>query len=156
MGDGSPTWSTNEGKQAPAAPSSSLFARVFSVIWALAPLFTTGLATPACFTYAAVKLRSRTLRWWAAVYWVVLIAALSLVQPWGYVPEASWRSQVQNGLTLLLMLAGTIQAFMIRRRLLAGRGVTPEKGAEVSGTRIVDDRMQWPKVQPRERGSRDQ
>ena len=154
MGDGSPTWGSSAGMQGPGAPRS-LFVRVLSVIWALAPLFTVGLATPACFTYAAVRLRSRSLGWCAAAYWVILIAAVSLVPPWAYVPDSSWRSSAQGLLTWLLILAGTTQAFVIRRALLEGPQLRSELGPAASASSVGAE-GEWPEVPARGSRNRDE
>ena len=113
-----------------------LMARVLSVVWALVPVATLGLGTAPAFTFAAVRLRSKAIRRWAAFYWVCLVTALILDRPGAVMPESSWRSQDQEWIQwIVLMLMGTIHAFLIRNRLLEGTRDSDETIVVLSGIR---------------------
>jgi len=103
----------------PGRPPGSTLGRFLSVVWALVPVLSLGLGTAPAFTYAAVRLKSRLVGWWTAFYWVALGVALAFDYPGQALPETSVRSQVQEWIQwVVLILLGTVQAFLVRRRLL--------------------------------------
>jgi len=123
-------------------PSSSgarsLVARAFSVVWALVPVATLGLGTAPAFTYAAFRLRSKVVGWWALFYWLCLTTALAFDRPLQSLPESSWRSQAQEWIQwIVLIVLGTTHAFLIRRRVLEGTRDSDEAVVVLSGIRRV-------------------
>jgi len=121
-------------KKWPVSASNSadgFVARALSVAWALVPVATVGLGTAPAFTYAAVRLRSKAVRWWTAFYWLCLATALVFDRPGEVMPESSWRSQAQEWIQwIALILMGTTHAFLIRRRLLEGTRDSDEGGVD--------------------------
>ncbi len=85
-----------------------------SLIWALAPLLTLGLAAVPCFVFAAHRLRSR------AVYVAVAgYSALTLLTVWGGSTDSqtNLQSDVGSLAVMFLVALSTVQALMIRRSL---------------------------------------
>jgi len=90
--------------------------KVLSFLWALMPLYTFGLLAPVPFIHAAIRLR--TLRMWltAVAYgllwllWLILISVNSGVA-----------SGIATAIFLVLVVAGTIHAFTLRRAVFALR-----------------------------------
>lgn len=87
-----------------------------SVVWALLPLLTFGLATPLAFGYAAFRRWSGWLWAAAAMYAVIVGSLLALTAAYLDAPRtpAAVTWAVGGGM-LAVMLAGTVHAFWIRR-----------------------------------------
>lgn len=103
----------------PAQPVSPAQPGAGSVIWALIPVLTLGLLTPAPFIYAASKLKESAL-WTAAVIyslaWLVLLVGL------GSAAEVM-------PLFILLAVIATIHAFVLRPRVFAPAQPAPARPA---------------------------
>lgn len=100
--------------------------RALSVVWALVPLATLGLASVATFAYAAIRLRSRSLGFCAAAYGLAAFAFLYLSN---IGPDSSWQSNLGVGLGLTSTAIATGHAFAIRQRVQIGQIVTAEDKA---------------------------
>ena len=88
---------------------------VLSLVWAAAPLFTLGYATPICIGYAAVRLRSKVL-WGCVAGYVILIGlfvATSLPQRQG----SRRASGFSVTLFMVTMILGAVQTFALRDRV---------------------------------------
>ena len=90
-----------------------------SVLWALVPLVSLGLLTPAAMAYAAYRLRSRILGAATVLYAAAVVAAFTA-------SAAAPRGGAHGGVSDLLTacfaaswLGGTVHAFMIRRRVFS-------------------------------------
>ncbi|HEU5155917.1 MAG TPA: helix-hairpin-helix domain-containing protein [Streptosporangiaceae bacterium] len=87
------------------------------VVWALAPLISFGLATPAIFVYAAVRLRS-VWQWLAAALYAAVLVALLLTPD----TDSLGANLAYTAWILGNVLGGTAHAFAIRRRVFERRG----------------------------------
>jgi hypothetical protein len=103
----------------PSRPSSGRTA--LSFVWAFIPLISLGLATPAVFLYAAVRLKT-ALQWLGvAVYaalWTILLVTL----------DSAEGSRDDNVFTLALfamIVGGTTHALIIRSRVFFAAGSGP-------------------------------
>jgi cytochrome c biogenesis factor len=99
------------------APSGPVRTRLGfgSIVWALIPLLSLGLLAPVPFAVAAVRLRQRRLWMATAVY--ALGSALLILGAFG--PQGGWGDTLAGTVILLLMVAGTAHAFLIRGRVFA-------------------------------------
>ena len=100
-----------------AAPSGPVRTRLGfgSILWALTPLLSLGLLAPVPFAVAAVRLRQRRL--WAVTAVYALGSALLIVGAFG--PQGGWGETLVGTVILLLMVAGTAHAFLLRGRVFA-------------------------------------
>lgn len=93
-----------------------------SMIWALVPLITLGIATTLVFVYPALRLRK-------AIHWLAVAGYLALtvtVFATAHSPDSSARAAVFAAVIVVLWLGGTAHAFAIRSRVFATRPpVTP-------------------------------
>lgn len=97
------------------AGRASLPVRVLSVVWALIPIATLGIATPFTFTFAAIRLRSRAIGLCAGAYGAVSIASLILL---GIGSDTSWEGNIGFSIGVVAGAIATGQSFAIRKRLL--------------------------------------
>jgi cytochrome c biogenesis factor len=84
-----------------------------TIVWALVPLLSLGLLAPVPFAMAAVRLRQRRLWLVTAVYAI----GSALVIVWALRPEGGQGDALFATVGLLLMVAGTTHAFLLRRRV---------------------------------------
>jgi hypothetical protein len=93
-----------------------------SLIWALVPLITLGIATTLVFVYPAIRLR-KAVHWLAvAGYLALTVTAFATADS----PDSSARSAVFAAAIVVLWLGGTAHAFAVRSRAFATRPpVTP-------------------------------
>jgi cytochrome c biogenesis factor len=93
-----------------------------TIVWALLPLLTLGLLAPVPFAVAAVRLRQRRL--WLVTAAYAIGSALLIV--WASRPEGGQGDALFATVGLLLMVAATTHAFLLRRRVFAPspRGTT--------------------------------
>ncbi|WP_285636314.1 ComEA family DNA-binding protein [Actinoallomurus iriomotensis] len=86
-----------------------------SVIWALVPLITAGIATTLVFVFPAIRLRK-------AIHWLVVAGYLALTVT-GFAtassPDSSAGRNVFATAIVVLWLGGTAHAFAIRSRVFA-------------------------------------
>lgn len=87
---------------------------VLSVVWALIPLLTFGIATTLVFVYPAVRLRK-------VVHWATVVGYLALtVMAFATTDATSPAGQAIFGAAMVILwLGGTAHAFGIRSRVLA-------------------------------------
>jgi DNA uptake protein ComE-like DNA-binding protein len=87
--------------------------RLASWVWALAPIFTLGLANGALFLYAAI--RRRTLAWWAAAgaYCAITVAIFTLTGS----DEGTTEYTVFGALIMTNLIVGAGHALGTRRRV---------------------------------------
>ena len=104
-----------------AAEARGRRAWVPSLAWALVPLLTLGWGTGASFAYAAIRLRSRSLAWFAAAYVFGCILSFQLVDVSSSTDD--WRGNAGAVLAIFLMTIGSVNAFTLRGRLLASSGM---------------------------------
>jgi DNA uptake protein ComE-like DNA-binding protein len=97
----------------------SPFALVLSVVWALIPIATFGWGAPFTFTYAALRLRSRSLGVCAGAYTAVAVVSFYLA---GNNNDNSWQANAGVAIAAIAGVIGTAQAFVIRERVVSGRG----------------------------------
>jgi cytochrome c biogenesis factor len=93
-----------------------------TILWALLPLLSLGLLAPVPFAVAAVRLRQR--RMWLVTAAYAIGSALLIV---GAVSPQGGRGDTLIGMVILvLMVAGTTHAFLLRSRVFAPspRGTT--------------------------------
>jgi DNA uptake protein ComE-like DNA-binding protein len=108
------------------APASKTKSALY-MIWALVPALTLGLASVACFAFAAIRLRSRSLGLCAAGYGLAAIAFLYLTNSG---PQKSWQSNLGVVIGLTAAFVATGHAFAIRQRVQDGRVETAEDRAQ--------------------------
>jgi multisubunit Na+/H+ antiporter MnhB subunit len=84
-----------------------------TVLWALIPLLSLGLLAPVPFAMAAVRLRQR--RMWVVTAVYAIGSALVIVGAFG--PDGGWGETLVGTVILLLMVAGTTHAFLLRGRV---------------------------------------
>jgi hypothetical protein len=101
--------------QSTDGPTSRGGASLPSVAWALVPLVSFGLLTPVAIGYAAFRLRSRALLVATAWYAFAVCAALaaSVAAPKG----TDVRTAVSYAYPAIPWLGGTLQSFLLRRRV---------------------------------------
>jgi hypothetical protein len=104
------------------APSGPIRTRlgVGSILWALTPLLSLGLLAPVPFAMAAVRLRQRWMWLVTAVY--AIGSALVIVGAFG--PEGGRGETLVGTVGLVLMVAGTTHAFLLRRRVFTPSATT--------------------------------
>ena len=116
-------WSAMEPPHDSVGPSrrgrASLPVRVLSVIWALLPIATLGIAAPFTFTFAAIRLRSRAIGLCAGAYGAVASASLFLL---GVGSDTSWEGNVGFSMGFVAGAVATGHSFAIRKRLLLPEG----------------------------------
>ena len=90
-----------------------------SFVWALAPLFTLGLAAVPCFVYAAHRLRSRAL--YVAV---IAYSVLTLLVVWGAGTdsETNLQSEIGGFTTMVLVTLATVHTLIVRRSVFSENG----------------------------------
>jgi hypothetical protein len=91
-------------------------------VWALVPLISFGLATPAVFVYAAVRLKSLA-QWLAVALYTVVLVLLFAVPDYNApdnAPISTGEGLAFTAWFLVNVLGGTAHAFAIRRRLFDG------------------------------------
>jgi cytochrome c biogenesis factor len=86
-----------------------------TILWALIPLLTLGLLAPVPFAVAAVRLRQR--RMWLVTAAYAIGSALVIVG--AFSPEGGWGDAPIGTVGLVLMVAGTAHAFLLRGRVFA-------------------------------------
>jgi len=86
-----------------------------TILWALIPLLSLGLLAPVPFAVAAVRLRQRRL--WLATAAYAIGSALLIVG--AFIPEGGWGDTLIGTVILVLMVAGTTHAFLLRGRVFA-------------------------------------
>jgi hypothetical protein len=109
--------STAESAADERAQASTPAAAAASVAWAVVPLVSLGLLTPASMAYAAYRLRSGALAAATALYAVAVVAAFAVSAA---APRGGAHSSVSDLLTVCFAaswLGGTVHAFLIRRRV---------------------------------------
>jgi len=108
-----------------------------SMVWALAPLVTVGLAAGPCFAYAAVRRRSRGFGLAALVYSVASIAIV-----WGNVwsPGNSVELNVGALAVLAVWTVSSIHALAVRRRVFFDAVEGPVAAARARIRRRDDSR----------------
>jgi hypothetical protein len=112
-----------------------------SVLWALLPLVTLGMATVFVTGWAARRLRSRALAWCGVVALVATVLALALTAA----PQGSALSATGGLLILVVLMGGGLAlTFTVRERLVdPGRGHRPRPGARPGpGAGRVDPAVQ--------------
>jgi hypothetical protein len=107
------------------APSGPVRTRLGfgSIVWALIPLLSLGLLAPVPFAVAAVRLRQRRL--WVATAVYALGSALLILGAFG--PQGGWGDTLAGTVILLLMVAGTAHAFLLRGRVFAPSPTEPRR-----------------------------
>ncbi len=90
---------------------------VFSLVWALAPLLTFGLATPLVFLLAALRRGSLVQYAVTAAYAAVVVGLLVVAADL----ERPGQPSVVGGVSIALSLAGTVHALAVRRSVFAPR-----------------------------------
>lgn len=120
-GMAAPRGNTRPPAQMPPSGATATRARpwwlsVGSVLWALLPLVTLGLLSPVLIIHAAAKLRRVWLWLFAAAYVGVAAYAFANLPS---VDDANYSAaeNLSGGLILLLMLGGTLHAFLLRGRV---------------------------------------
>jgi Helix-hairpin-helix motif len=99
-----------------------------TILWALIPLLSFGLLAPVPFAHAAVRLRQRWLWVVTAVYaigsllWIVAAST----------PEGGWGDTLFGIVALVLIVAGTPHAFLLRRRVFAPPPTQPALAAALA------------------------
>ena len=103
------------------APSRSRTAMstLASLVWAVLPLPTFGLAAPFTIGYAAHRLHSRALTLSASIYTAVFVAAFVLIG--SSTTDTQWQTTVGAWLMAGVAVGSTVQSFVIREQLVAGR-----------------------------------
>ncbi len=91
---------------------------VGSVVWAVLPFATIGLAAPFTVGYAAQRLRSRALVVCASAYGAVVVTAFVLVG--STASDNDWKVSAGMWLALATGTAATIQSFVIRDQVVHG------------------------------------
>ncbi|MFC6079719.1 ComEA family DNA-binding protein [Sphaerisporangium aureirubrum] len=99
----------------PAPPTSGA-----SVLWALAPLFTCGVASPFTMAYAAARIRSTWLAVSALIYALGLLTFLIGVVADSPGPDDSVELLAVLG-SMVTWLGGTLQSLIVRRRVFERR-----------------------------------
>jgi Protein of unknown function (DUF3592) len=99
------------------APSGPIRTRLGfgTILWALIPLLSLGLLAPVPFAVAAVRLRQRRMWLVTAVY----ATGSALLVVGAFSPEGGGGDALFGPVLLLLMVAGTTHAFLLRRRVFA-------------------------------------
>ena len=100
---------------------------VGSVVWAVLPIATIGLAAPFTVGYAAHRLRSRALVICASVYGATVVTAFVLVG--STASDSDWKVNAGMWLALATGTAATIQSFIVRDQVVHG----PTAGDDVIG-----------------------
>jgi Protein of unknown function (DUF3592) len=97
------------------APSGPIRTRLGfgTILWALIPLLSLGLLAPVPFAMAAVRLRQRRL--WVVTAGYAIGSTLVIVGTFG--PEGNWGETLVGTVILVLMVAGTAHAFLLRGRV---------------------------------------
>ncbi|HEX6468170.1 MAG TPA: helix-hairpin-helix domain-containing protein [Streptosporangiaceae bacterium] len=99
-------------------PPPSALRRRLSYVWAVLPFVTIGLGTPFVMAYAAVRLRSGR-QWMATGLYAALLVLMFVTAG---LPEDSAGPTLAVVFLLLLMLAGTVHALVIRSRVVQPAG----------------------------------
>ncbi|MET8337625.1 serine/threonine-protein kinase [Streptosporangium canum] len=114
----------NAGGRIPDRPSWRGFP--LSLVWALAPLYTCGFATPFIIGHAAVRLKSRNLGFAAGVYGVLLIVYCTVAIAFTDNNPATKEPPVDVAAGLWIFtgwLGGTVHAFILRTAVFRPRTV---------------------------------
>lgn len=93
------------------------------LVWALVPLFTIGMLSAATFSYAAIRLRSRSLGIWAAIYGVATAIFLFLTNS---APQDSPVNNLGVVIGISCTAVATGHALAIRQRVQRGPYETAE------------------------------
>ncbi|GII64129.1 hypothetical protein Skr01_42140 [Sphaerisporangium krabiense] len=104
----------------PARPSQSTLA--ISILWALAPLFTCGLATPFTIGYAAYRRRAPMLAVAAMFYFLGLFLMVLVIVAFDSSPEyPGWAAVIVVGGLFTNWIGGVIHSLAIRSMVFAPR-----------------------------------
>jgi hypothetical protein len=111
----------SSGATAPSGPTRTRLGFA-TILWALIPLLTLGLLAPVPFAVAAVRLRQR--RMWLVTAAYAIGSALLIVGAFN--PQGGRGDTLIGTVILVLMVAGTTHAFLLRGRVFAPspRGTT--------------------------------
>jgi Protein of unknown function (DUF3592) len=104
----------NSGATAPSGPARARLG-FGTILWALIPLLSLGLLAPVPFAVAAVRLRQRRL--WVVTAAYAIGSALLIVG--AFSPQGGWGEVLVATVGLVLMVAGTAHAFLLRGRVFA-------------------------------------
>jgi Protein of unknown function (DUF3592) len=104
----------SSGATAPSGPIRTRFG-FGTILWALLPLLSLGLLAPVPFAVAAVRLRQR--RMWLMTAAYAIGSALLIVG--AVIPQGGWGDALIGTVILVLMVAGTVHAFLLRGRVFA-------------------------------------
>jgi hypothetical protein len=99
-----------------------------TILWALIPALSLGLLAPAPFAHAAIRLHE--LRMWMVTAVYAMGSLLVIVG--AFVPEGGWSDAVFGTLTLVVPTAGTVHAFLLRRRVFAPPPMQPAMAAALT------------------------
>ena len=115
-------------------PKMAAQTRRRSVIWALLPFLTFGVATPFVIWHAASKLHSRRLRW-CAVAWVPAVIVSFAMASSGN--KGGVAGAVGTTVLITVMVGGTFQAFALRTAVFRLDSLDVDRTARRTALRIV-------------------
>jgi predicted Ser/Thr protein kinase len=98
--------------------------RALSLVWALSPVFTCGVATFAAIGFAAIRLRSTFHALAAVGYFAALLGMVALADS-----EDTLTGLVLLALWGLLLVGGVVHALLIREAVFAPSGASPPPSA---------------------------
>ena len=113
--DTRPTVSTPGTAEHDPSPPAHPIRWTLSVIWALVPIFTLGFLSAPCVLYAAIRLRSRRLGAFTAIYTAFTACSLWLSS----YPFDSWQSSSSATIFLCMGWIATIHCFGILRQVVS-------------------------------------
>lgn len=110
--------------------------RALSFVWAMLPVLTLGVATPFLISFAARRLRSRTLEWCSAGWLVAVIGWFTLAGS-SQIFYTGAVSATYNILIVMTMVAGSFQAFALRPAVFRLDTLDVDRRARRQAARIV-------------------
>jgi hypothetical protein len=99
-----------------------------TILWALIPLLSFGLLAPVPFAHAAVRLRQR--RMWVVTAAYAIGSLLWIVG--ASLPEGGWADTLFGIVALVLIVAGTTHAFLLRGRVFPPPPIQPAMAAALT------------------------
>jgi Helix-hairpin-helix motif len=99
-----------------------------TILWAMIPLLSFGLLAPVPFAHAAVRLRQR--RMWVVTAAYAIGSLLWIVG--ASLPEGGWADTLFGIVALVLIVAGTTHAFLLRGRVFPPPPIQPAMAAALT------------------------